>query len=100
MAGSVRLVFRQELARALGLDPRLSAITCSLEQGDRLADILPRLAAKNPAISTKVYDPEIQQINSLVQISINGRLLSLFGGIEAPLADGDRVLIFFAAGGG
>jgi len=100
MTNSVRLVIRPALAQTLGLDANHSKLECSLAPGESLADVLARLADENPAIARRVYDREERRVNSLVQISINGRLLSLVGGVETTLRDGDEVLIFYAAAGG
>ena len=94
MAGSVRLVFRAALGRALDLGAEQMVLERSFEAGECLADVLARLAAENPMIAGRVYDADERRVSSLMQISVNGRLLSLAGGVEAPLANGDEMLIF------
>ncbi|MBE3118692.1 MAG: MoaD/ThiS family protein [Candidatus Atribacteria bacterium] len=75
-------------------------LTRSFEPGESLADVLAKLSIEYPAIASRVFNSKERRINSLVQILINGRLLPLAGGGEAPLCNGDEVLFFNAAAGG
>jgi molybdopterin converting factor small subunit len=82
------------------MDKQSSRLECYFSSGETLADALAHIAEKNPAIAKRVYDLEKHRVNSLVQITINGQLLPLAGGIDVLLHDGDEVLIFYAASGG
>ena len=99
-ANRIYLIFRPALAQALGMDASSTRLECYFTPGETLADVLALLAARDQAIARRVYNLEERRVNSLVQIAVNGRLLPLTGGIDAPLHDGDEVLVFYAASGG
>ena len=100
MECNVRLIFRPTLARLLGLDESHRVLIRSCEPGESLADVLAKLAIEYPAVASRVFNSKERRINSLVQISINGRLIPLAGGVDALLREGDEVLFFSAAAGG
>ncbi len=72
----------------------------AIGEGESLRSMLQRLAGRSPEFFDSIFDSETQTLSDEVALVINDRMDPLSKGLEIPLKDGDRILIFpFLAGG-
>lgn len=69
------------------------------QKNPNLEDLLNRLTEGYPEIEEKLYDSN-KNLRSEVSIMINGRNISYLQGLDTPLENGDRIVIFPPVGGG
>jgi len=66
--------------------------------GDSLAALIADLEANHPGIRERLIDGE--ELRRFVNVYINDEDVRFIGGLEAPLSDGDQVVILPAVAGG
>jgi molybdopterin converting factor small subunit len=66
--------------------------------GDSLAGVIADLEANHPGIRERLIDGE--ELRRFVNVYINDEDVRFIGGLEAPLSDGDQVVILPAVAGG
>ena len=66
--------------------------------GDSLAGLIADLEANHPGIRERLIDGE--ELRRFVNVYINDEDVRFIGGLEAPLNDGDQVVILPAVAGG
>lgn len=66
--------------------------------GDNLAALIADLEANHPGIRERLIDGE--ELRRFVNVYINDEDVRFIGGLEAPLSDGDQVVILPAVAGG
>lgn len=71
-----------------------------IAEGDRVEDLLARLASEYPGFREAGFDPVACRLTGQITIVHNGRLLELAGGLETELRDGDTLLLVPAFAGG
>jgi molybdopterin converting factor small subunit len=64
------------------------------------AGLFALLVERNERFSDVVFDPSEGKLSSHVTIVLNGRLLEIVGGLEAPIRGGDHILFLPAFTGG
>ena len=67
-------------------------------EGDSLAALIDDLEAKHPGIKERLVDQG--DLRRFVNIYINDEDVRFMGGLEAPLGDGDQVVVLPAVAGG
>ena len=68
--------------------------------GATVRDALVQLFATRPKLATVTYDHQTTDLTGVVNLALNDRLLELAGGLNASLADGDRLTLIPAYAGG
>jgi molybdopterin converting factor small subunit len=72
----------------------------AIEEGEPLRSLLRRLAGRSPRFLSSIFDAETQTLSDEVAVVINDRIDHFSRGLETPLKDGDRIMIFpYLAGG-
>ena len=67
-------------------------------QGDTLAGLIDDLETNHPGIRERLLDgPDLRRF---VNVYINDEDVRFIGGLEAPLGDGDQVVVLPAVAGG
>ena len=66
--------------------------------GDSLAGLIADLEANHPGIRERLIDGE--ELRRFVNVYINDEDVRFLGSLEAPLADGDSVVVLPAVAGG
>ncbi len=66
--------------------------------GDSLAGLIADLEANHPGIRERLIDGE--ELRRFVNVYINDEDVRFIGGLDAPLSDGDQVVILPAVAGG
>ena len=67
--------------------------------GDTLADLLTDLDAKHPGLKGRLITAE-GGLHRFVNVYVNDEDVRFLGGLEAPLSDGDQVVVLPAVAGG
>jgi len=67
-------------------------------EGDSLAALIDDLEGKHPGIKERLVDQG--DLRRFVNIYINDEDVRFMGGLEAPLGDGDQVVVLPAVAGG
>ena len=72
-----------------------------LEDEAQLSDLLNKLAGiHGAAFQKEVYEPGIDDLKTGFSVTINGIFIGQLGGLNAKLADGDKVLLMSLMSGG
>ncbi|MBI4491398.1 MAG: MoaD/ThiS family protein [Chloroflexi bacterium] len=71
-----------------------------ISEGEALRSLLARLIGRDAGFA-QVYDLDHDRLTDYAEVVLNGRVADLVGGLDAPLHDGDVVLVLpsFAGGG-
>ena len=67
-------------------------------EGENLAGLIEDLEANHPGIRERLLDGE--DLRRFVNVYINDEDVRFIGGLEAPLSDGDQVVVLPAVAGG
>ena len=67
-------------------------------QGDNLAGLIEDLETNHPGIRERLIDGE--DLRRFVNVYINDEDVRFIGGLEAPVSDGDQVVVLPAVAGG
>ena len=72
-----------------------------LEEGASLSDLLNKLAGVHGAAFRKdVYEPGLSDVKTGFSVAVNGVFIGQLGGLDAKLADGDKVILMSLVSGG
>ena len=75
------------------------AIEVETEPGDTVESLLHRVTVQCPPLREKIFDEEGDLQRSL-HVLVNGRSIRYLEGLDGLVAEGDRVALFPAVGGG
>lgn len=75
-------------------------LTMSFAPGETVGGLLAQLAARYPGFAASVFDQAHGCLHEYANVVINDRLLEAQGGLDAPLEDGDEIVIVPAYSGG
>jgi molybdopterin converting factor small subunit len=67
-------------------------------QGETLAGVIADLESNHPGIGERLLDGE--DLRRFVNVYINDEDVRFMGGLEAPVSDGDQVVVLPAVAGG
>ncbi len=71
-----------------------------IDQAEPVRSFLIRMHQSYPQLAATMYSIEETRLTGRVNIILNDRALELIGGIDAPLQDGDRLILVPAYTGG
>lgn len=85
------------------LDPKPSGRASwdeDVSPGATVRDALLQLFSTRTKLAAVSYDRQTADLTSVVNLALNDRLLELVGGLDAALAEGDRLTLIPAYAGG
>lgn len=72
-----------------------------LEEEASLSDLLKKMAGVyGEAFQKEVYEPGLKDVKTGFCVTVNGVLIGQFGGVDAKLGDGDKVILMSLMSGG
>jgi sulfur-carrier protein len=66
----------------------------AIEPGDTVRTALRRLSERFPQLQYALWDPESGELGEHIEVVVNGAILGVRHGLDSPLQDGDRILLF------
>lgn len=94
----VRVKVLGVLKRALGGDELV--VNINAEGGLRLKDFIDRVLGEAASLRDILLDPELKDPRPNTIILLNGKEISLLGGLEAIVRDGDEIVLIPVIHGG
>ncbi len=84
------------LKKAYGKDE----VTMELDEGTRLKDVVSKITEESKNLENLLIDPELKDPRPNTIILINGKEISVLGGLEVEVKDGDEITIIPVIHGG
>jgi len=84
------------LKKAYGKDE----VTMELDEGTRLKDVVSKITEESKNLKNLLIDPELKDPRPNTIILINGKEISVLGGLEVEVKDGDEITIIPVIHGG
>lgn len=77
-----------------------SELSIELSEGSRLKDLISKITLESETLKNVLLDPELKDPRPNTIILINGKEISVLGGLEAEIKEGDEITIIPVIHGG
>jgi molybdopterin converting factor small subunit len=84
----------------LGVGEEGKTVELPLPPAGTVRSLLEQLASESERFRHFVYDVDEQRIKEYATLIVNGRVVELIGGLDAPLRPGDQLLLLPGFSGG